>query len=200
MAGFLIRIVVEHARDLMYNDSTTAVLCRARGGGIARRRRGSHISRDKMEKEAIQMVKLIVGQKGTGKTKKMIALANERAEKSEGSVVFINKNHRLMYDLKYTIRVVCMEDYEEITNSDEYIGFIFGIISSDHDIEAIFIDSILKHADVSTEDIPEFLERLGRIGEQYDIEFIVSLSAQPEDLKVVVSNFEVLNDKEAIAG
>ncbi|MDR1572430.1 MAG: hypothetical protein LBS32_07890 [Clostridiales Family XIII bacterium] len=140
------------------------------------------------------MVKLIVGQKGTGKTKKMIALANERIEKSDGSVVFINKNHRLMYDLKYMIRVVCMEDYEEITNSDEYIGFIFGIISSDHDIEAIFIDSILKHADVSMEDIPEFLERLSNIGDKYDIEFIVSLSASPDDMGADISGFEVLNE------
>ncbi|MDR3295559.1 MAG: hypothetical protein LBT26_07005 [Clostridiales Family XIII bacterium] len=142
------------------------------------------------------MVKLLVGQKGTGKTKQMIAMANERVGSSDGSIVFINKNHRLMYDLKYMIRVVCMEDYEEITNSDEYIGFIFGIISSDHDIEAIFIDSILKHADVSTEDIPEFLERLGKIGEKYEIEFTVSLSEQPETLGSAIQGFEVLNEKE----
>jgi hypothetical protein len=105
-----------------------------------------------------------------------------------------------MYDLKYKIRVVCMEDYEEITNSDEYIGFIFGIISSDHDIEAIFIDSILKHADVSTEDIPEFLDRLTQISEKYGIEIIVSLSAQPEDLGDSIRNFTVLNEKDLAAG
>ncbi|MDR1245782.1 MAG: hypothetical protein LBK57_02000 [Clostridiales Family XIII bacterium] len=146
------------------------------------------------------MVKLIVGQKGTGKTKKMIALANDRVEKSDGSIVFINKNHRLMYDLKYKIRVVCMEDYEEITNSDEYIGFIFGIISSDHDIEAIFIDSILKHADVSTEDMPEFLDRLANMAEKYELEFIVSLSARPEELGDAVRNFTVLNEADLAAG
>jgi hypothetical protein len=146
------------------------------------------------------MVKLIVGQKGTGKTKKMIALANDRVESSDGSIVFINKNQRLMYDLKYKIRVVCMEDYEEITNSDEYIGFIFGIISSDHDIEAIFIDSILKHADVSTEDMPEFLDRLAKMAEKYELEFIVSLSARPEELGDAVRNFTVLNETDLAAG
>jgi hypothetical protein len=146
------------------------------------------------------MVKLIVGQKGTGKTKKMIALANDRVENSDGSIVFINKNQRLMYDLKYKIRVVCMEDYEEITNSDEYIGFIFGIISSDHDIEAIFIDSILKHADVSTEDMPEFLDRLAKMAEKYELEFIVSLSARPEELGDAVRNFMVLNESDLAAG
>ena len=77
------------------------------------------------------MVKLLVGHKGTGKTKQMIDLANEQVETSNGSLIFINKNSRLMYDLKYKIRVVCMEEYEHVTNSDEYIGFIYGIISSD---------------------------------------------------------------------
>ena len=124
------------------------------------------------------MVKLLVGHKGTGKTKQMIDLANEQVENSNGSIIFINKNSRLMYDLKYKIRVVCMEEYEHITNSDEYIGFIYGIISSDHDIETIYIDSILKHADFSLGDIPEFLSRLRVISKNYGMDFVVSLSAE----------------------
>jgi len=139
------------------------------------------------------MVKLLVGHKGSGKTKNMIDLANNRVEKSDGSVVFINKNHRLMYDLKYKIRVVCMEEYEHITNSDEYIGFLYGIISSDHDIEVIFIDSILKHADVNIADLPEFLGRLKGISEKYGIEFIVSLSASSEELGESIKEYEILN-------
>jgi hypothetical protein len=138
------------------------------------------------------MVNLIVGHKGTGKTKMMIDQANDRAASSDGHVVFINKNHRLMYDLIHEIRVVCMEDYEEITNSDEYIGFLYGVISGDHDIDAIFIDSILKHANVSTEDIPEFLARLKVISEQHEIEFIVSLSADIEDFAGDVNDFNVV--------
>lgn len=128
------------------------------------------------------MVKLLVGHKGTGKTKQMIDLANDQVENSNGSIIFINKNSRLMYDLKYRIRVVCMEEYEHVTNSDEYIGFIYGIISSDHDIETIFIDSILKHADFSLGDIPEFLTRLKNISKNYGMDFIVSLSAEKEEM------------------
>lgn len=139
------------------------------------------------------MVKLLIGHKGSGKTKNMIQLANDRVEKSDGSVVFINKNHRLMYDLKYKIRVVCMEEYEHITNSDEYIGFLYGIISSDHDIEVIFIDSILKHADVSISDLPEFLSRLDGISKKYEIEFIVSVSASAEELGDIAKQYEILN-------
>ena len=140
------------------------------------------------------MVKLLVGHKGTGKTKQMIDLANNQVENSNGSVIFINKNSRLMYDLKYRIRVVCMEEYEHITNSDEYIGFIYGIISSDHDIETIFIDSILKHADFSLGDLPEFLTRLKNISKNYGMDFVVSLSAEKEEMiGVDFSDCEILN-------
>jgi len=141
----------------------------------------------------MSQISLIVGHKGSGKTKMMIGLANDRARESNGRVVFVNKNHRLIYDLIHQIRVVCMEDYEEITNSDEYIGFLYGIISGDHDIEAIFIDSILKHADVHKEDIPEFLARLRVISEQRNIDFVVSLSADLEELSDEVADFHLLH-------
>ena len=127
------------------------------------------------------MVKLLVGHKGSGKTKQMIDLANESVETSKGSIIFINKNHRLMYDLKYRIRVICMEDFEHVTNSDEYIG-------SDHDIETIFIDSILKHADFTLGDLPEFVDRLKDISKNYGMNFVVSLSAEKEEMIGV--NFE----------
>ncbi len=140
------------------------------------------------------MVKLLIGHKGSGKTNKMLQLANEKIEHAAGSIVFINKNHRLMYELSYRIRVICMEDYEHITNIDEYIGFLYGIISSDHDIETIFIDSILKHADVSMGDLPNFIERLKLISEIYGPEFIVSVSAEKEEMiGVDFSGIEILN-------
>lgn len=140
------------------------------------------------------MVKLLIGHKGSGKTKQMIDLANDKVEESNGSVIFINKNHRLMYDLSHRIRVICMEDFEHITNSDEYIGFIYGIISSDHDIEIMFIDSILKHADVTLGDLPEFIDRIKKISKNYEIEFIVSLSAEKEEMiGVDFTDCEILN-------
>ena len=132
------------------------------------------------------MVKLLIGHKGSGKTGQMVELANDSIATSNGSIIFINKDQRLMYELKHEIRVICMEDY--ITNIDEYIGFIYGIISSDHDIETIFVDSILKHADVSLGDLPEFIDRLKAISEIYELDFIVSISAEKEEMIGV--NFE----------
>ena len=140
------------------------------------------------------MVSLLIGHKGSGKTKQIVEMANRSVETTDGSIVFINKNHRLMYDLKYQIRVVCMEEYEGITNCDEYIGFIYGIISSDHDIDKIFIDSILKHADFTLSDLPEFLERLNKISKMYGPDFVVSISAVKEEMTgVVFTDFEILN-------
>ncbi len=139
------------------------------------------------------MVKLVIGHKGTGKTKKMIDMANSSLDHVNGSVVFINKNHRLMYDLKYRIRVICMEDFEQITNIDEYIGFILGIISQDHDIEQIYIDSILRHAGVKLEDLDSFFARLSQISEAFGPEFIVSVSADREQIEDIVKKYEILN-------
>ncbi|MDO4518455.1 MAG: ATP-binding protein [Bacillota bacterium] len=134
------------------------------------------------------MVKLLIGHKGSGKTNQMIQLANDNIKTSDGSIVFINKNQRLMYELSYKIRVICMEDFEGITNIDEYIGFIYGIISSDHDIDVIYIDSIMKHADVSLGDLPEFIDRLKAISNMYGLNFTVSISAEKEEMIGV--NFE----------
>lgn len=140
------------------------------------------------------MVKLLVGHKGSGKTKMMIDQANDQVEKANGSVVFINKNARLTTDLNYKIRVVNMEEFSGITDSDEYIGFLYGVISGDHDIEAIYIDSILKFKNFSLGDTPRFLERLDAMSKAYNLDFVVSLSADVEEMiGVDFSKYEVLN-------
>lgn len=138
------------------------------------------------------MVKLFVGIKGSGKTKRMIDMANDSISNGNGSVVFINKDSRLMYDLKYNIRFVSLEEYpiEEVST---YIGFIYGIICSDHDIEAIYIDSLLKHANINMEDVPDFLDKLSEIGNKYDIEFNVSLSSSIENLPEEVRKYSILS-------
>ncbi|WP_324823263.1 hypothetical protein [Sinanaerobacter sp. ZZT-01] len=139
------------------------------------------------------MVKLLIGHKGSGKTKQMIFLANQSVDAKDGSIVFINRNHRLMLDLNHRIRVVCMEDYEHITNSDEYIGFVYGIISSDHDIEEIYIESILKYADIQLKDLEEFLTRLDRISQKYGPDFIVSISVEMQELGDFIKKYKILN-------
>ena len=140
------------------------------------------------------MVKVLVGNKGSGKTKKMIDLANEAVENSKGNIIFINKNTRLTYDLNYNIRVICMEDFVHVTNEDEYIGFIFGILASNSDIETFFLDGVLKHADIEVEHIPSFVHKIKEISNDYGIDFVMSISAELEALtNVDFEGVEVLN-------
>ena len=140
------------------------------------------------------MVKLLVGHKGSGKTKQMIEIANNAVHDRDGCEIFINKNHRLNLELDHDIRVICMEDFPHITNSDEYIGFLYGIISSNHDIATIFIDGILKHADVSLGNLPTFIERLKAISKTFQVDFVVSLSAAKEEMiGVDFSGCEIMN-------
>ena len=125
------------------------------------------------------MVKLLIGHKGSGKTKRMIELANETVQTARGSIVFINKNSRLIYDLDYKIRVVCMEDFPHITNEDEYIGFLFGI---------------MRHRDFALDVLPSFIEKIKIISKESGIDFVLSVSAELEEMiGVVFEGVEVLN-------
>ncbi len=137
------------------------------------------------------MVKLFVGIKGSGKTKRMINMANDSNNTGDGSVVFINKDSRLMYDLHYNIRFVSLEEYE-IDDVATYIGFIYGILSSDHDIEIIYIDSLLKHANIHIDDVPDFLEKLLKIGEKRNVQFNVSLSSAIDALPEAVKKYTII--------
>ncbi len=131
------------------------------------------------------MVNLLTGPKGSGKTQQMIELANKQAKACNGNVVFIKNSHRDTQSVTFDIRVVCMDDYQAITNIDEYIGFLYGMYSANLDLECIFIDGILKRKNVTLGNMPEFIERLKNISSECGIDFYVSLSADNQDLKDV---------------
>ena len=128
------------------------------------------------------MVNLLIGPKGSGKTQQMIEQANSQVKVCNGNVVFIKKTHRDTASVAFDIRTVCMDDFKSIENIDEYIGFLYGMYSSNHDIECVLIDGLLKHADISLENVPEFIERLKKVSRECEIEFYVSLSATKDEL------------------
>lgn len=140
------------------------------------------------------MVYLLTGQKGSGKTQKMIELANQKVKECDGNVVFIKNSHNDTYSVSFYIRAICMDDFPSIRNIDEYTGFIYGMISCNSDIEVIFIDGILKQASVSLENIPRFVDRLSNISKKHNVDFYVSVSADKESLSdVKAEKCEYLN-------
>jgi hypothetical protein len=132
------------------------------------------------------MVKLVVGEKGTGKTKRMLEMANDKAQKAQGSIIFIDRDKKFMHSLRHSVRLVSLEEYP-VKDIKSFIGFLCGIIASDHDIETIFIDRLLQLTDLEIEGVASMIKEIERLCNGHDIQFVISISCSldrlPEELK-----------------
>ena len=121
------------------------------------------------------MVQIIAGRKGKGKTKHLLDMANDSIKKAIGSIVYLDKSSKHMYELNNRIRLINVNEFP-ITTSQGSVGFISGIISQDHDIETMFLDSFLKLACLEGEDISETIATLENLSAKYDVNFVLSVS------------------------
>lgn len=127
------------------------------------------------------MVQLIVGRKGKGKTKHLLDKVNTEVKDIAGNVVYLDKSTKHMFELNNRIRLINVSDYM-VANSDEFIGFICGIISQDHDLQQMYFDSFLEIACMEGGDISSVVEKLEKIGESFGIDFILSVSLDESEL------------------
>lgn len=128
------------------------------------------------------MVQIIAGDKGDGKTKKLIDLANTSVKDSHGHVVFIDNDNSHIYDLHYDVRFVETSDFP-LSNYRELIGFIYGILSQDNDIEKIYIDGLYRMVkNLNNEDLIKLTSKLQKMSEKYTVEFVLSLTSKIDDL------------------
>ena len=138
------------------------------------------------------MVQLIVGKKGKGKTKHLLDKVNSEVQNVSGNIVYLDKSTKHMYELNNKIRLIDVSSYM-ISNSDEFVGFICGIISQDHDLQQMYFDSFLKIACLENESIEPVIEKLEKIGEAFGVDFILSVSMDESELpasmkeKIIVS-------------
>lgn len=138
------------------------------------------------------MVQIISGVKGKGKTKFLIQKANEAVKSTNGNVVYLDKNNKHMYELSNRIRLINVGDFP-IDTYDAFLGFICGLISQDHDLEMMFLDSFLTIASVSEEYVGYVLSKLSDISDRFHVNFTISISIDadniPEDFKkdIVIS-------------
>ena len=114
------------------------------------------------------MVELIVGKKGKGKTKVLLDRVNGAVKEANGSIVYLDKSTKHMYELNNKVRLIDVSSYP-LKNADEFVGFICGIISQDHDLEQIYLDSFLKVSKLEDADVTDTLDQLDKIGEKYGI-------------------------------
>ena len=138
------------------------------------------------------MIEIIAGEKGKGKTKVLLDKGNEAVKTVGGSIVYLDKSQKHMYELDNKVRLVNVADFP-ISNCDEFLGFICGIVSSDHDLHEMYLDSFLTISGMKDEEFTHAIEKLDVISEKYKVKFILSISMDASKLpecakaKVVVA-------------
>ncbi len=133
------------------------------------------------------MVQLIVGKKGKGKTKIILDMVNKEVSTASGNIVYLDKGNDHMYELNNKVRLINVKDYG-VANADEFVGFIRGIVSQDHDLEQIYFDGFLNISCIEgTDQVEQVVHKLDSISNTYGFKVIASISLDetelPESLK-----------------
>ena len=139
------------------------------------------------------MIQLIVGAKGKGKTKHLLEKVNASAKTSNGNIVYLDKNSKHMYELNNKIRLINASEYP-ISSEDEFVGFVCGIVSQDHDLEQVYFDSFMDVAYIKDHSrVEDVVRKFDKISEQFKVDFVISVSLDASELseymqsKVIVS-------------
>ena len=138
------------------------------------------------------MVEIIAGEKGKGKTKYLFDKVNDSVKSASGNIVYLDKSQKHMYELSNKVRLINVTDFP-VTNCDEFLGFICGIVSQDHDLQEMYLDSFLTIANIEDGQINHAIEKLDIISEKYNVKFVLSVSRNEADLpecakaKIIVS-------------
>ena len=127
------------------------------------------------------MVKLIVGKKGKGKTKVLLDEVNDAVKSAKGSIVFLDKNTKHMFELNNRIRLIDVSRYE-IKNGDQFIGFLAGIISQDNDLEKLYLDGFLKISNLEGSDATAVIKEINELSLKFEVEVVISLSLDEDEL------------------
>ena len=135
------------------------------------------------------MIQILIGEKGEGKTKRLIDMSNEAGKLSDGHIVFIDDDNRHMYDLHYNIRFVDTTGFK-MEDQRIFFGFICGILSQDGDIEKIYIDglnNIIKY--MTDDDLFAFINELERLSEKANVDFIMTISRNKETVPEAIKSY-----------
>ena len=127
------------------------------------------------------MVQLIVGNKGKGKTKVLLDRVNGAIKSANGNIVYLDKSSKHMYELNNKVRLIDVSEYP-VDNSEQFVGFVCGIISQDHDLEAMYLDSFLTIAKLEDADITNTINELDEISKKFNVDFFISASIEESEL------------------
>ena len=134
------------------------------------------------------MIQFIVGPKGSGKTRRVIEMANRATTETKGNIVFIDGDHRRMLELNYQVRFVNVNEFE-IEDLNVLYGFLCGIIAGDYDVEQIYIDGILEALTGDINNIKSFVDNMNKLSDKFNVNFIITLSGSSESLPVFLREY-----------
>lgn len=135
------------------------------------------------------MVKILAGEKGEGKTKKMIDMANTASKESKGSIVFVDDDNSHMYDLHYSVRFVETPKFI-MADPQVFRGFVCGILSQNSDIETIYIDGLNHIMDkISNEDFVSFIQELDKTSKEAEMDMVMIISRKTDLLPAEVQQY-----------
>ena len=139
------------------------------------------------------MIQLITGNKGTGKTKAIIDIANDHVETAKGDIVFLTDTDRYMYSLRYQIRAINTSDLRRGTEpnvrEDMLVGYIYGVLAGNHDIESMYIDGAHRMLGKDVSEMEHFFSDLEEIAEKTDTKFVVTVSQEEGELPEFLNKY-----------
>ena len=127
------------------------------------------------------MISVIYGKKGTGKTKKILDLANEAVKVSTGELVFIDDDNSYMYDLRHEIRFVNATEYD-VADPDTFMGFLCGILAGNYDMKQLFIDGFLRIVKTDMAELEAFFAKLEDIAHRHGVDVVIAASAKDDEV------------------
>lgn len=138
------------------------------------------------------MIELIVGEKGKGKTKMLMGKANNDIKVTGGNIIYLDRNNKHMYELSNRVRLLNVPEYN-IHSADMFLGFIYGIVSQDHDLDRVFLDNFMSISNIETvEEAEDLIKELAVISEKFEIDFVIGISKKKEDLSDYLKEFVII--------
>lgn len=135
------------------------------------------------------MIELIAGEQGKGKTKMLMAKANNDIKVTGGSIVYMDQNNKHMYELSNRVKLVNVPECN-INCADRFIGFLYGIVSQDADLDRIFLDNFMTIACIKTvEEAEQLVKELEVISKRYEVDFVIGIAQSKENLSAYLQEF-----------
>lgn len=134
------------------------------------------------------MIKLIVGKKGSGKTKILVDMVNEAAKTTDGNIVCIEKKPKLTYDLDHSVRLLEADSYG-VSGFDAFYGYVAGLLSGNYDITEVFVDGILKICGQDLEALGAFFDKIEAVAKEANTKLVFTVSADASELPESVKKY-----------